>query len=474
VSVSQIACGFRTRGTDPDPDLDGLRYRGDGAAVAESRAGAERAMTRMQYPTWLATAACWLLLVGAARADSLTLEAAVAKSLAITEDVRIAHQRRVEADASVGRARSVLFPDLVATGTYTRRSREVTRDVGGEQVTVQSPNALGGNITVSSTVFDARAFPLLRGAKRTRDAAELDEKDQARRTGFVTAEAFLLALGQERIVQAATERRDFAQARQREVSARVEAQLTGRNDLTQADLELATAERELTAATGALADAYAQLAYQIGEPVTGPLAEPTWLYDLAGGANDPSGTVARPDLAAAKLRVDAAAELAKEPERRLFPTIGVFGQVRFTNEPGLSGRNADWSVGVTATWEIWDGGERAADERAAEARTEIARLEASSLERRAASEVETAAIRLRVARADVVASTTQAEAAGRNAEEVAILYGQGLVRALEVTDAGSRRFEAEVARVRATIGVAAAYLDLVAATGTSWLPEAPR
>jgi outer membrane protein TolC len=457
-----------------DPDLDCLRYRGSGAGVAWSARARSRPMRLTQYRTGVASAACWLVLVGNAHAESLSLEDAVTKSLAITEDVRIARARRVEADGAVGVARSALFPDLVATGTYTRRSREVTRGEGAEEVTVQTANAVAGNVTVSSTVFDARALPLLRAAKRERDAVEEDEKDQIRRTGFVTADAFLVALGQERIVAAATERRDFAQARQREVAVRVQNQLTGRNDLTQADLELATAERELTAATGALADAYAQLAYQIGEPVTGPLVEPTWLYDRASGASDPTGTAARPDVAAAKLRVESAAELAKEPERRIFPTIGVFGQVRFTNEPGFSGRNADWSVGVTATWEIWDGGERAADARAADARTEIAKLAASSLERRAASEVESAAIRLRTARADVAASTTLAETASRNADEIAVLYDQGLVRALELTDAGSRRFEAEVARVRATIGVAAAYLDLVAATGASWLPEASR
>jgi outer membrane protein TolC len=410
--------------------------------------------------------------LGTAAADTrsdapsrLTLEAAVERSLAVDEQVRIAHAARTQADAAVGKARAELLPDLTATGTYTRRSGEVTRTINMEDVTVSSANALGANVTVSSTVFDARALPVLRAARRSRDAAALDERDQRRRTGFAAAGAFLLALGQERIVQAATERRDFAQARRREVAARVEAQLTGKNDLTQTDLELTTAERELSAANVELAAAYTELAYWIGEPVTGPLAEPTALYDRASAPATGGDVKTRPDLEAAQLRVAAAAEAAKEPARRVWPTLDVFGQVRFTNEPGLSGRNADWSVGVTATWSIWDGGERAADARAAEAATEIARLTATSAERRARTEVDAALIRLRGAQADVAAAGIVAEAASRNADEIAALYGQGLVRALEVTDAGSRRFDAEVAKVRATIGVAAAYLELVAATG---------
>lgn len=427
-------------------------------------------MTFMQYRIAVACVVTGVTLAGVARGEPLTLEAAVRKGLTVTEDVKIAQAQRAEADAGVAKARAALLPDLVASGTYTRRSGPVTRETGGETITVQTANALSGTVTASSTIFDASAVPLLHAARRERDAAALDVKDQQRRTELVIASAFLTALGDERIVSAATDRRDLAKVRRDETSARVENQLTGKNDLTQAELELATAERDLAAATGALADAYAELSYQIGEPVTGPLAEPTWLYELATSSADPTGTATRPDLAAARVRIDEAVEAAKEPERRWLPVLGVFGQVRFTNEPGLSGRNADWSVGVTATWTLWDGGERAADSRVAEARVDIARIQAEGAERLANAEVSSAAIRLRTARTDVTASQTQAEVAARNADEVTALYGQGLVRAFEVSDATSKKFAAEVAKVQATIGLAAAYLDLAAASGTTWLP----
>jgi outer membrane protein TolC len=437
-----------------------------GAAIADrfTPRARERAMKPTLYWTGLAILVCLAPAVGAADpapgAPGLTLESAVENSLTVGEDVRIARARRDQAEAGVGKARSALLPDLDATGAYTRRRSIDNRD----------DNALAAEVTVSSTVFDARALPLLRAAKRARDAAALDEQDQRRQTAFAAAEAFLVALGQERIVLAANEHRDFALARRREVAARVEAQLTSRNDQTQVELELATADRELTAANVALADAYTQLAFWVGAPVAGPLVEPTWLYDRASApAADPGGVTGRPDLAAAKLRVESAAEAAKEPARRIWPTIGVFGQVRFANDPGLP-QHTDWAVGVTATWSIWDGGARAADERTARATTEIARLQASIAERRATTEVDSAMVRLRGAQADVTAATTLAEVASRNASEVAILYSQGLVRALEVTDAGSQQFDANVALVRARIGVAAAYLDLVAATGGQPVP----
>jgi outer membrane protein TolC len=443
--------------------------------------GERHGMRSTLYPFVLAVV-MGIALPRAARADALTLEVAVEKGVALDEAVRIARARTTQADAAVQKARSALLPDLEATGTYTRRSGEVTRTIDGEEVVTQSANALSANVTLSSTVFDPSAWPAVGAAKKQREATKLDEVDQRRRTGFSTAGAFLLALGQERIVQAATDRRDLAQARRKEVAARVEAQLTGRNDLTQADLELATAERELTAASVALTDAYAQLAYWIGEPVRGPLVEPTWLYTRASepaiakpapprdAAAIKLAIAGRPDLAAARLRIDSAVEAAKIPGRRIWPVVGVFGQVRFTNEAGLSGNDTDWSLGVTATWSIWDGGERAADARSARAAAEIAKLESAGAERRAATELDTAQIQLDGARADVAAATTAAEAAARNVEEVGILYGQGLVRALEVTDAASRKFDAEVARVRATIAVAAAYLDLVAATGGEAVP----
>jgi outer membrane protein TolC len=265
-------------------------------------------------------------------------------------------------------------------------------------------------------------------------------------------------------------------ARQRDAAARVDARLVSTNDRTQADLEVATATRELAAARTARDVAYADLAWWTGATVDGPLVEPTGLLELARGLAPAVDALAdqaqrtRPDVAAAKLRVEAARETAAEPGRRLWPTLDLTGQYRFTNEAGLSGHNTDWLVTLSASWELWDGGRRAADGRARAIDVELARLDARALERRTRSELATAAARLRGAQAALPPAEEVAASAGKHADEVAVLYAQGLARALDVVDAGARRYDAEVALAQARLDVAVAWLALSLASGASTLP----
>jgi outer membrane protein TolC len=55
--------------------------------------------------------------------------------------------------------------------------------------------------------------------------------------------------------------------------------------------------------------------------------------------------------------------------------------------------------------------------------------------------------------------------------ETEILYQQGLARALEVSDANGRRFDAEVNRATAKLSMQQAYLDLREALGLGPIGE---
>jgi outer membrane protein TolC len=423
-------------------------------------------------------AARWVVALGvvvlgatSAAAAPLTIEEAVQQALTTSEEARAARVRREQADANVSVARSAMLPSLTLNGNYTRRQREVTRMVGMDQVTIQSQNALGGNITLATTLFDGRAYPLLRAARRARDAAALDEQDQRRQIAYATAASYLTALGQERIVEAAVRRHEFATARQRDVSARVDARLVSTNDRTQAELEVATAAREVAEARAGLELAYADLAWWTGADVSGPLVEPAALFDDARRPLPDFGALAgdaqrqRPDLAAARQRIEAARETAKEPGRRAWPTLDLTGQYRVTNEAGLSGNNTDWLVTLSATWELWDGGRRSAEGRVRALDVELARLEAAAADRKTKSELHAALARLRGAQAALPPAEEVATAAAKHTDEIAILYAQGLARALDVVDAGARRFDAEVSVTAARLDLAAAWLELSLAAG---------
>ena len=474
----------KTRATQP------ARARSDGALAAEvavrSWDRVPRMVTSVSTRHWprhhgpAITAALLAALVagagaGAARAEpgTLTLARAVALARQSNERARIAGEQADAAQARLAHARAFFFPDLVASGTYVRRSHQTVRDVGGSQVTIQSQDALSGNLTASLTLFDARGFPLYRQARLERDAARLGAIEQRRLLSFDVANAFLETLGQEQVVRAAKRRVAFAKDSLVDARARVSAGLAGSNDRTRAELDVATAARELAADRGQLARAYLELGYLIGRPVHGPLVPPARLLAQAARPLPAAapGSLARQaahrrlDLAAQADHVAAERAAALEPALRALPALGAVGEVLATNESGFSGRQTDWFLGLNLTWTLWDGGERRADRHEHQAQAAIAQLDLEAQRRAAFRDVASARIALDSAQAEVSEARAATTAAGKNADEAAALYRQGLARAIEVADANTGRFDAEVALARAQFGLGQALLDLRAALG---------
>jgi outer membrane protein TolC len=393
------------------------------------------------------------LVATTASAAELTLETAVSLALTRNERAQIAGEEVEAAQARVDRARAFFFPQLSVSGTYTRRAAASN---------FRELNALNGQANLSMTLFDARSIPLYRAAKREAEAAGAAALHERRRLSFEAGEAFLVTLGAEKVVAAAERRRELATKARDDAQARFKAGLVRSNDVTRAELELATAEREVTRATGEHQTARLQLGYLLGAAVDGPLVDPA---DAALVPPDAQTQPKRADVLRAGFLAAAARELAKEPRARLLPTLSLNGQAGVSNETALSGRDVDWSISVTLGWTLFDGGERYADGRERDALAEIARLQTTALERQVKLEVESALVSLGDRRAGVQQAEVALEVSKKNAAEAQALYRQGLATALELSDANQRLFDAEVALVRERYALAIAVLDLRAALG---------
>ncbi|MBI2504679.1 MAG: TolC family protein [Candidatus Latescibacteria bacterium] len=431
-------------------------------------------MSRTHLLIWLA-----LLFAGASAAAQvpLALEQAVQLALERNERARTARLQAEAADARVAKARAFFFPDLTLVGNYTRRAYQTVREVGGEQVTIQRRNVLAPRATATLTLFDPRALPLYRQARRERDAAKLSARESRRLLGFEAAEAFLLTLSAEQVHEAARRRLELAEQSLADAKARFSAQLVGSNDVTRAELELATARHQATRAQGEAESAYLHLGYLLDTPVAGPLTPPRELLAIAVRAPGEETQLiegalgVRLDLAASRRHAEAQAASAEEPLRRLLPSLSANGQYRMTNEGGLSGRTRDWSAGMDLSWNIYDRGQLWADRSERSALARIADLEAQATARRAALELRTALVALASQQAAIDQAQVAAQVARENAAQIAELYRQGLTSALAVADASARLFEAEVALAREEYGVALAYLDLRSARGLNPVGE---
>jgi len=423
-----------------------------------------------------------LLLLSASRpAAGLTLEEAISLSLTRNERAAAADEVTRAAEARVGRARSFLLPDLTLLGDYTHRTSETTRIVGDDTFTIQSRDGREARLNLEQTLFDAQAWPLLQSARRARDAARYDARDTKRLLAYETAESYLTVLAADRVARAAGQRLELAQRNREEIQVRFGAQLVSSNDVTLAELEAASAERELVRVHGLARTARLNLGQLLAVEVAedDSLAIP---QDLLVAAAQPvaefpvpksQAVERRPDVQAGRARAAAAHSIAREPLMRYFPDLDFLGTAWSTNESGLSGEDTDWTVGLGLTWELFDGFERESDrsERAALARA--AELALAHLERRVEVDVETAQVAVESQQASLARAEVAVDAAQRNANETSELYRRGLLRAFEVVDANVQLFEAEVERTSAQYELGLAYLDLRSATGLDPLDSVP-
>lgn len=401
-----------------------------------------------------------------AEGAELTLEEAIRLALIRNERVKIAEGRLTASEARLAKARSFFFPDLTFSGEYTRQGFEGGQTIGGRAFT-RDPIDLSAAISVGASLFDARLFPLYRQARLERKAARLSEIEEGRILAFEVADAFLQTLSVQQVQSSAERRLAFAQRTVEDTRARFEAKLVSVNDLTRAELELATAEREATLAQGETQLFRLQLGYLIDSVIDGPLKNPEALLSPPE-PGDPDRLVVearsrRLDLGAGQARMEALEAFAQEPARRIIPSLRFTGQFEEAIEAGPNEKG--WFVGLNFTWLLYDGGERRADLAERRATTRIADLELSAAKRQADLDVRRALISIQNDRAVARQAQVAVDIGRQNAEEVAVLYRQGLASALEVADANIRLFEAEVALARARYGLGLSLLDLRAALG---------
>jgi outer membrane protein TolC len=395
---------------------------------------------------------------------ALTIERAVGLAVTRNERSAIADTTVEAAEARVRRARTAFLPRVDISGT-------LGTDIGNG-----SERDLSASALLTQPLFDARVFPLYRQQRFERDAAKLGAEDSKRVLGFDAAVSFLTTLSFEQVLLAAERRRDFAQTNLDDVRARFEAGLVSSNDVTRAELELATAVRGLAQSRGDVQASRVDLENLLKAEVD-VLAPPVALLDAA---DDPppaaesavaEAQARRGDIAARRARVEALRAFAEEPSARFFPSVLFNARTRNLNDGPITNRNNESFVGVSFAWPVFDAGLRGADRAERTANVRGAELQLELELRDVERQMRSAAVQLTTEQASLREAAAAVRAARKNADETNILYREGLASALELADATQRLFEAEVAEVTARYRMALAYLSLREASGVAAVGE---
>jgi outer membrane protein TolC len=404
----------------------------------------------------------------AAADGALRLDDAVALARSRNERARIADAQVVVAEAGVAKARAGFLPVLTLGATDTQRPESVVKN----GMVVQPSNVAAANASLSQPIVNLPAWPLYRQAREALEAQRDSSTEDRRTLTFDAARAFLAVLTAQGVLEAAERRLGTASANVSDAQARVDAQLTSTNDVTRAQVDRAGAQREVEADRGARDAALVQLDFILFSPVRSGVARPeatlTEARRKVANVDELSGfgVSHRPDLAAARHAALAAHDFALEPLLRFSPTLALTGQASASTNPSPTTGNVwDASAALTLNWILYDAGVRNADRDARAAQALIADLTREQLERAVDEEVRAGAALLASAQAALAAAEDAVRAARQSADETAILYRQGLAKAIELVDANDERFVAEVSFANAEYSTAQAYLNLRQAVG---------
>jgi outer membrane protein TolC len=378
----------------------------------------------------------------------------------------------------------MFFPTVTAVGSYLFRPDPASAvtgfDMATGEITVkeQEQHVFTGAVGLRVNVLEPRAFPLYSQAKHESAAAELRAEEAQRVLAFAVARAYITALGVEQVQRAAEQRLWLAQRIIDGARGRFEAGLSSSNDVTRAELELASAKREIARSRGDVESSRLELGFLIGADVREALVAPPAALSTAAARSDAEALsrdarARRKDLAAAGEQSEALDAAADEPNMRWLPNLALTADYRAYNETRF-GRNDEITAGVQLTWVLWDGGERSADRDERVAIATVSELEAQVLSRRIGVDVRQALTQIQRGQAEAVEAEAAAIAARKNMDETRELYRQGLLQSLAVADAALQLFAAEVELVRARYGVATAMLDLRSAAGLDPFGKEPR
>jgi len=397
-------------------------------------------------------------------------------------ETRFAWERARAQAATLGLARSELYPTLAATAlSFLDRGLHFS----GTSIDRQTIQDLEGRLDLNYTVFDfgARAGRIS-AAKAELLAANAFFNDAHRRVIYQVQQAYYQVLNSAGQLAAAQASLTNAQTVQQSAEERLQHGLATVPDVLEACSATAQAQYELQAVIGVLDISQGTLAKALGTSPTGsahvqPLEQlliPETLADTVDQALD-RAFEQRPDLIQQLAQVRAANAGVKEARAAYYPilTLNASGGgegLYASQDPGPWIHKGDFvgGIGLSLTLPLFDGGARKS--KLARAKADVLASEASVNATRdaVAEEVWRAYANLRTSFRQLQSALALLSAAEQSYAAALESYNHGVRNLLDVTAAQRTLAQARSTDVLARTQVLASLSDLAFRTGDSLQP----
>lgn len=310
-----------------------------------------------------------------------------------------------------------------------------------------TPNTLSASLSLVQPIIAVRTWNGLKTASINEEVNHLSVDDVKRNIALIVANSIVAVLTSERVAElnrngfrSALQRLSLAQRKQSLGAARGLDVIRAQQDVESARGTLVTGDESLLQAREALG-----LALGVAEPIgvapgvdLNGLAAATLASCRAAPLDD------RPDIAAARKRIELAHQGVKDVDAQFFPTLNAQSTL-FDSTAGNAVTSASsWNIQAVLNWNIWDGGARYGALRDQRAQEEEARQRLESSHRQAEIQVEQARRGVEVAeRSRKVSDDARALAAETDRlTQAGYLEGQG--SSLELVTAASALRQADI------------------------------
>src|SRR5213596_2778355 len=324
------------------------------------------------------------------------------------------------------------------------------------QTQVTSPSATTGKVSTSSSrladnflaqmqlsqlLFDfGKNLAATEAARKLAEVAVEDVELQRQLISLAVKEAYTNILFAGRLIRVQEQAVQRAELNLRSAKGFFEVGTRPKSDVARAEVDVANARVDLIRARNALRTARVALNTAMAIDVDTPTAVQDNLVfepvNLDRGRLRTEAIKQRPEYRQVKLRVSAAEATERQTFRNFFPDIsgtGSYGGSQLGgNQPQL---NENWTLGLTLSWSLFDGGNRLARYQEAKASLEAAKQRVKSTELDIIQNVEQAEIAVEETQERIQAAQALVASAQENFRLAQGRFDAGVGTILELTDA---------------------------------------
>ncbi len=365
---------------------------------------------------------------------TLTLDECIAIALEAQPRIQATLSDYAAARYRVNQALSPLLPQL--SGLVSTTQSQGISATTLAPTSRQLPDTFLAQVSLSQLLFDfGKNLAATEAARKLAEVAVEDVELQRQLISLAVKEAYTNILFAGRLIRVQEQAVQRAELNLRSAKGFFEVGTRPKSDVARAEVDVANARVDLIRARNALRTARVALNTAMAIDVDTPTAVQDNLVfeavNLERGQLRGEALRSRPEYRQSKLRVSAAEATERQTFRGFFPDISGTGSYG-GSQPQL---NENWTLGLSLSWSLFDGGNRVAKYQEAKANLEGARQRVKSTELDIIQNVEQAEIAVEEAQERIQAAQALVASAQENFRLAQGRFDAGVGTILELTDA---------------------------------------